>query len=315
MLGAYSKVSYSLVSASKMEFCLVALAAALTSLSLIYISYIFAWFAFSILFFALFRLQKGRQVFCSGFIFGAVSSTLLNFWMVPAVQYYAKGGILLGIACWWVSALILALVYGWQFVLFAKLQFASSSKYALVANAFLMASLWALVEWLRAEIFSGMPWLNYSIGVSQASNLFLLQPAAIGSVYLLSFMVILTAYLLAYVISKKQWKWLLVPFTIFLSYFLAGILMYRNVTESISNQQFSKIRTALVLASLPPETVWDENNGNALVHNLLNLNQEAVQTNPDLILWSETIIPWTYTPHDDFLKALAKTTSGKKITP
>jgi len=294
------------------DYLLVIFSAVLTSLSIIYVSYFLAWIAFAFLFFTLFSLKSLRQIVYIGFVFGGVSSGILNTWMIPAVRYYAKGSMMLGVFCWMVSAILIAFVYGSQFLLYHKLRFSPKNKYTVVLNGVLMAVLWVLAEWLRAVCFSGMPWLSYSVGITQSSSLYLLQPAALGSVYILSFALILANYFLSYACYSQQWRWSIIALSVFFIQIAGGFFQYQNITARTKKSDGEKITTALILASLPPEAVWDETNGEALVQNLIRLNHEATQANPDLILWSESIIPWTYTPDDDFVKEITKGLTNKR---
>jgi apolipoprotein N-acyltransferase len=287
-------------------------AAILQSLSLIYVAYPVGWLALSLLFFALFKNPGSKKAFQIGLVFGLGSSLLLNLWMVPVVQKYAQGSTLLGIGCLLLTAAAMALMYGGQLALYARFHFRASQKYHLVSNALLMASLWVLTEWLRMLCFAGIPSLNYAVGISQASHLYLVQPAAWGSVYLLSCLLVLANYFLGLALYARQWKWLAVPVLLFVVQFSAGFLAYRHICRQTAQVTAPQIRTALVLASLSPESVWDENNGPALVQHLLTLNQQAMAQHPDLVLWSETIVPWTYAAEDDFLRALTRPAAGYK---
>ncbi|MBJ6116556.1 apolipoprotein N-acyltransferase [Pontibacter sp. BT310] len=232
--------------------------------------------------------------------------------MVPAIVQYAQSSVWLGVFCWLLSTLIIGCTYAFQFLIYFKVRFSAATLSAFIGNALWMATLWVTVEWLRAVLFSGMPWMSYSIGISQAGNLFLAQPAAVGGVYILSFLVVIVNYTLSYAVHAKAWRLVLVPALIVTAHFAFGALLYANISQQVSAEIKPKVSVSLILASLSPETVWNEQNGNALVQNLLSLNRQAAAGNSDLILWSETVIPWTYNAEDDFLKEISKATSVTK---
>ncbi|MEP7318561.1 MAG: nitrilase-related carbon-nitrogen hydrolase, partial [Panacibacter sp.] len=50
--------------------------------------------------------------------------------------------------------------------------------------------------------------------------------------------------------------------------------------------------------------------GNELVERLLKLNRDATALKPNIILWSESAVPWTYSKDDDFLKEVFKITAA-----
>ncbi|WP_299826579.1 apolipoprotein N-acyltransferase [uncultured Pontibacter sp.] len=296
----------------KYSFARVVASAILFSLSLMFVNYVIAWFALLLLFISLFKVSGTQQAFRTGLLFGAVSAGILNYWMVPAIQYYAQSSLLLSVACWLLAVLLIALCYGFQFALYEKVRFQSGTWLALLMNAAWMAMLWVGMEWLRAIAFAGLPWLSYSFGVSISSQLYLVQPAAFGSVYILSFSLVLFNYILSYAIYSSNWKWIIAPLAIVGFHTLSGILLYQQISNSINKVSQRPVTTALVLAAQSPEAVWDERNGNALVQSLLTLNKKAASVDPDLVLWSETVVPWVYSPNDDFLRELSRELSGKK---
>jgi apolipoprotein N-acyltransferase len=60
--------------------------------------------------------------------------------------------------------------------------------------------------------------------------------------------------------------------------------------------------------------VWDNSTGNILVQKLLDLNRLAVTMKPDVALWSESAIPWTYSKDDDLVKAVMEITDPARVT-
>jgi len=64
-----------------------------------------------------------------------------------------------------------------------------------IALSFVSAALWTLLEWLRRWLFTGFPWDQ--VGIAFANSTLLRQAAALGGVWLLSFLAIAFAALLA----------------------------------------------------------------------------------------------------------------------
>src|SRR5690606_9765369 len=77
--------------------------------------------------------------------------------------------------------------------------------------------------------------------------------------------------------------------------------IYSNTTEDKSKT----LKVAIITENIPATVKWDNNNINKLVHNYFILCQKALQSEPDLIIWTESAVPWTYTPNDDFLDSIA----------
>src|SRR5690606_25112516 len=100
------------------------------------------------------------------------------------------------------------------------------------------------------------------------------------------FIIIFVNYLLGFILYSKQWSWIFAPVLTLSLSFIVGYFLYTNISSQTAKHSSGKIKASLVLAALPPETVWDENSGNALVKHLLDLNKQAVASKPDLIVWS-----------------------------
>jgi apolipoprotein N-acyltransferase len=292
------------------KLLVLALAVILNSLALVYVNFIASFLAFPLIIYLILQADTKRQVFYSGALFGAFSSLFLNFWMIPVIRDYAQSGIAIALLCYLASAFVLALFFGTQFYMFSLIRLPEIKKFSLIINALLMACTWVFFEWIRAECFSAMPWLSYSVGITQGRNLFLMQPAALGGVYVLSFLILFSAYFVAFSFYRKEWKFLFVPALILGLQFSGGFLIYKNIKQRTDRSE-NKFSAALILGALSPETVWNDKSADSLVSHLLSLNKNAIRNRPDLIVWSETIVPWTYAPDDDFLKEIAKETSGR----
>ncbi len=286
----------------------VVLAALLYGVSLMYISGFMAILAFSLLFYHIAGLSTKRGLFLSGSIFAAVASLLVNAWMLTVVPDYVKGSLFAGILCYVASALVPALFFGVQFYVFGLLRSRESGKWPLLHNALLMAILWVLFEWTRGELFSALPWLSYSAGITMSRSLYLVQLAAVGGPWILSFMILLVSFFIGYAFRTKKWKLLVVPLVMVLVQFAWGGILYTIANGRIANTK-PGVTAELIQPALSPETVWDDEHAGELVSRLFALNAEAVSSKPDLVVWTETVVPWTYAPDDDFLEEIKKMTT------
>ncbi len=285
-------------------FLPVILAAVLCSIALMYVSAIAALLAFSALFFFVVRAVTKKQIVLAGFLFGLISSFLLNVWMITVITDYVKGSLLIGMLCYLGASIVMAVFFGIQFYLFSLIRLPQDRKFSLAHNALLMACLWVIFEWIRGGLFSALPWFSYSIGITFGRSLYFIQPAAFGGTWILSFLLILSSFFIAYSFGTKRWKLLAIPFAILLLQFATGALMYNITSEKIIAENKSTFSVALIQPALSPETVWNDENANALVSRLFLLNEEAAKKKPDLIVWTETVVPWTFAQDDDFLKAV-----------
>ncbi|MDB5257534.1 MAG: lnt, partial [Chitinophagaceae bacterium] len=291
---------------------LLVLAAVLYTLSLMYISQSMAVLGFSIFAYCLFQTTTTKQAFYTGALFGIANSLSLHFWMFPVINNYAKGNIFLALLCYILNALVLGLFSAIPSSLFHYSRLAAFKKFALYYNALLLACLWLLFEALRTEAFSAMPWLSYTTGITAAATIYLIQPAAYGGVLILSFFIFIQASTTAAAVLQKRWSALLLPLCLFGLQFVSGYFIFDAIkTETVPPNKY--VSVSLILPALSPETVWNEQSANGLVSQLLSLNKLAAAQHTDLIVWTETVVPWTYAPDDDFIKEITASSKTRHL--
>ncbi len=254
--------------------------------------------------------HKGKKAFRSGTLFGLAFCAVLLYWMPSLIGDFA-GVAYLGIVVYLVAILIAMLFYG--LVGWAVAWFPRSSRPAGV-NALWVAAVWTTAEWILSTALPGMPWFGlFRISNAMLDNLYAIQAAALGGTYLPGFFALLVNYFIAVYFVKKQWKMMSVPLSIVLIYMAAG---YGLLTAF--KQQYPATGKPLSLAILcdntPPDVKWNNENGAYLVKRLLELNQKAAATRPDMALWTESVVPWTYRTDDDFIKEVLRQTAPYRIT-
>ena len=96
---------------------------------------------------------------------------------------------------------------------------------------------------------------------------------------------------------------------------LFGFLIYKNFENKIESTRSNKpVQVAILNQNIPPEIKWDDKTGNRLVEKLLDLDKTAISLKPDMILWSESAVPWTYRPDDDLVNEILKMSSPAHVT-
>jgi apolipoprotein N-acyltransferase len=151
------------------------------------------------------------------------------------------------------------------------------------ANTLLLAFpvIWILFECLRSYLFTGFPWLF--LGYSQ-TNSFLSNFAPIGSVYLVSFTVALSAGLIMHALVKRQYA----------IYSIAGLLLLWGVAGALNKvkwtaKEHTPLQVALIQSNVPQSFKWDpEQAADTLTLYKSYTNQ---QWDKQIIVWSEGAIP------------------------
>jgi apolipoprotein N-acyltransferase len=272
-----------------------------------------AWFLLAwiclVPFFMAIQDYKEKKAFYAGGLFGFIYGSMTLYWLLRAVASLSDGGTGKGILTGLIVFGILAIYYGLLLLCFSALKIKGRLP---ALNAVLMAAIWTTGEYLLSLVFPGMPWFSISIGNALLGNLYTVQPAEFGGIHLLNFFVVLVNYLLAHYLLRRQWQKILVPVGLVALYTAAGsgILYCFRQHMDVSGKPVS---VAVLSGNIPDDLKWDETNGDALAKSLLALNQEALHTRPDIVLWPESTVPWTYTPDDDFIKAVLK--ENKVLSP
>lgn len=276
----------------------------LTFIAMCEINFWLSWICYIPLFISISNVSPGKA-FKRGFLFGSSIAFLAFFWMIPGAERFTGHSIFYGIGVFIPSLIFLSLYHAGTLWCFAVLKRNEVKPRSLVINSLLIASVICTGEALLMLISEGFPWFDEHSGSGLSANLYSIQPASLFGVHVLSFVVVLVNYLTAYFIIHKLYLKLYIPVAVSIIYMSAGFLLFNsfNVPEE------KDFRIAILAENILPEMKWDEHTGNMLVQQLIDLNRLAVSMKPDMILWSESGVPWTYSKDDDLIKEVLKITA------
>jgi apolipoprotein N-acyltransferase len=169
--------------------------------------------------------------------------------------------------------------------------------------------------WILAEIAlqwaaEKMPWFLFHIGNALASDLYAVQPVSVTGVAGAGFIIIEVNYLTALAIRRRSWKYGLAPLLLFAGYMTWGWWLLPAEEE----KQEPSFTLAMLTENISPDIPWDQTNGNQRVQGLLRQEDQCIAGHPQMILWSESAIPWTYAPDDDLVKELLHHSGPHSIT-
>lgn len=152
-----------------------------------------------------------------------------------------------------------------------------------------LCSWWVIFEWLRSFILTGFPW--NLLGSSLAFNLELIQLAAIGGTYLLSYLCLIICMAPALAISGHNCQSRLIAFGIILgsSVFLYG---YGLIHLQSRSNAVSDIVVRLVQPSIPQNMKWDSESLENNFQQYINLSQQPGLDKVDFVIWGETASPF-----------------------
>lgn len=245
----------------------------------------FAWFplailAPAILFTIWYHTASPRRAFTRGLLFGIGMFGFGVSWVL--VSFHQFGGIpLLGAIALTAAFVIIMALY---IALCGLLIYWIPKHHTLLTFTLILPATWTLIEWLRGWLFTGFPWL--SLGYSQIDSP-LRGFAPLLGVYGLSWLVVLTAGLLAYSFHSKKLDWR-IGLTGIVIWISGWLLSHHSWTQPTGNP----IQVALLQGNIPQEFKWLSGYQLPSMERYLQLSQ--AHRDADLIIWPETAIPLFY---------------------
>lgn len=235
-----------------------------------------AWVGFVPLFFAL-NDKSVKEAFILFFITGAI------FW--AGVIYWLAHVTLPG-------TIILIFYLALYFAFFGSIIRPLTRKSKLSA-LFLIPSVWVLLEYLRAHLFTGFPWAL--LGYSQYLNLPAIQIADIGGAWVVSFLIMfVNAAIVEIIWSGANRLWTRLKITVIslvLVLFLTFGYGYLCLSRKAPAPATAPVRISVIQGNIPQELKWDKDAQDMIMRKYSGLTLQAAKDNPDLVVWPEAAVP------------------------
>lgn len=284
----------------------------IASAILLYISLFFSieWLGFICLVPFLLSLYAAtrKHAIINSIVFGCTLGIGLLFWMFESVGSYTDYSIPIVTLVFIISLLTFIINYFIIGIAIHWILKKSNINWAIKCLA--VSLIWLAWEFLMIQFFSGTPWFHSNLYKIFLSGNHLLQLSVWGGGLFISWVCIFINILIAAIIIKQQTSLYILLISIFTLVILLINAAYhfyplhksdKNMDVAIINQNFSAA------------VEWNEQSGDSLVNQLLNLNQKAVASNPDLILWPESVVPWSFQKRDAFVTEILAASSSIKI--
>ncbi|UAY55287.1 apolipoprotein N-acyltransferase [Arachidicoccus terrestris] len=282
----------------------------LTTVAITQFSPVLVWCCFVPLF-TLLSTGSVKTAVKAGVYFGAALSLGLFFWMIPGASRFTGHPTLYGWLGLVVAGTFFCLFFGLISGVFSCLKWRGKNHLVCI-DTLLISSFFCLGEAFLEKITTGGPWLRFHAGFPLAASRYGIQPAAWLGVYGLSFVVVAVNYLFSLAIRRKAWHGLILPAGVIVLYLASGYLLKLHFEQT--RPAGKRITVAILTENTPPETKWNDQTGNQLAQGLLRLSRQAAAAKPDIALWSESAIPWTYRKDDDLVAAVLKNTAPAGLT-
>lgn len=232
-----------------------------------------------------------RQSFLTGLAFGYGLFGFGVSWVYISLNVYGGMPLWMGSLAVFLFAGILAVFIGFTTYFAARLYPQGGVKRVLA-----FAPMWVVFEWIKSWIFTGFAWME--LGVSQTPNWFF-GFAPLGGVYLISFMVAISASSLVLLARYPGKLWsggLLVCIVI-----TAGFADKISWSDAIGKP----VNVGIVQGNVPINHKWQPQYRDRVISKLRSMSEFIVeqasskQAPVDLLIWPETALPLFYQQTDE----------------
>jgi apolipoprotein N-acyltransferase len=222
-----------------------------------------------------------------GLICGGVFFAVLLYWIPPVMVVY--GGL-----SWPLAIFLAGLLVGYLALYFAVFAWLLAAAWRSSGVSALLAApvVWVGLELVRSRLITGFPW--GLAGYSQAGNLPLLQAAALGGIYAVSFLVLAANAALALLLHRGAPRRARAAGGALLALVAlsegAGLLALRGG----SDDERDGVKVAAIQGNVPEAMKWSESAVAPIIDDLERLTREAAQRGARLVVWPESASPLTF---------------------
>ena len=259
------------------------------------------------------RGKSFRLAVLCGFVAGLAHFIPLLYWIVIVLGKY--GGL-----AWFISLqalLLLALYMSFYVVLFAVLARSIMQAFPAVATLLLLPSLWVGIDWLRAVLFSGFPWMD--LGYSLYKLPVLIQVADLVGHYGVTFIVVFCNVLLFLFFSSRRGFAEHILLACCGLCLLGGAAFYSNmrlaeINMLVTAPATSRINVGVVQGNIDQSVKWSPPQQKTTVDTYLALTGSLMREvyPPSLVVWPETALPF-YPPSNDHMGPLRQLVAGQDL--
>jgi len=229
------------------------------------------------------------QAFAYGALYGFAAPWAITWWLTQALaRYFATNMVFAAAAMSLAYTAAVASMFG----LFATGAAILLRKRPPLLAQIAVAALWATTDLLRARVV-GQPW--GLLGYTQHMHIGLIQVAAVGGVYGVSFLVALGNAAIAHAISSvrsgegvRGVRGLIPPALIVGALWSIGAFVVATSSTGMSSPQ----RIAVVQTNVAPAFEWTRSYTERQLMAHVNATRRVAESvHPDLIIWPENAVP------------------------
>ncbi len=185
-----------------------------------------------------------------------------------------------------------------------------------ILKPFLLAAMFIFVEWSQTLFWWGVPWGRLSLG--QLDYSVVVQPASVLGSYFVSFVLVLVNALIAYSLlgmAKAKLASYICIGTVIFQFVFGGVMYYFNSRVD----GCKTVKMAAAQDTVSNEDKWGD--GKTQYEKYLytidvygRLTEEAARKGAAVVVWPETVLPYTFYKNDYMVADMSKLAKENNIT-
>lgn len=233
---------------------------------------------------------SSRRAALAGLVAGMVHHLLLLYWITTVLTTYGGLPWLLSVPALVLLALYMSLYWA-AFAAIARLSFATLPP---LATLWLLPALWVGLDWLRAQLFTGFPWMD--LGYALYQHPLAIQGADLLGHYGLTYLIVLVNLLFALLLEQRRRPSAVAGLVLPVGLLLILTVLYgRARLEEVADLLKTSPRQEIgvVQGNIDQALKWSPEQLQKTVDTHLDLSEKLVQNqSPSLIVWPETALPF-----------------------
>lgn len=274
---------------------------ALLGLATVHLVSWLAWFCLVPLFVC---LRSRDRILLPALLAGLAYGLVMEFWVFGAVTSYTGSNWWVALACQGIAVAVMAVKLFLLVLLYGPLR-----RFPPRIRVVLWPLAATVAEYGLYLLCEGFPWFQYTVGFSQAGNLFFCQLAELGDVHLMTFVVLLVNLLVAAALERRSWKLLVLPAVLLLTVHGYGALRVHQVETKADGTR----RVAVINDNSSPDLRWTRGRVDEYADRILTVAAEVEDRGQIINIWTEGVMPWAYRRNDDLTRAILETTPSETL--
>jgi apolipoprotein N-acyltransferase len=233
--------------------------------------------------------RSPQRRFLFGLLAGFLHFVLQLYWIVIVLGRY--GGL-----PWFFSypaMLLLSLYMALYIAAFVYIAGCVQSRWGLGRSLWLLPLFWVGLDWFRAVLLSGFPWMDLGYALWQTP--LLLQTADLFGHYFITFAIVLCNAFVFYLLQRKE-KGRVFPVITVVLFFL-GVVSYGHFRAMQIDRHMTTEEHALigmVQGNIDQSRKWSPEEQQRTVDGYLAASQDLLRQpmRPELLVWPETALPF-----------------------